>query len=120
MAKRKKPVSIFNLPKEEVMKASSEIINNTQKEPVVPPQPEVPKEQPKTKTKPKPKPVAKKPTPARKKASRTKKKTTLEPSGKRKFLYVDEVHHQQAKINAAMKGMKLQDYIAWLIEGDVG
>ena len=114
MAKRKKPVSIFNLPKEEVMKASSEIITNTRKEATPPPRAEKPKPTPK------PKPVAKKPTAARKKPIKAKKKATLEPSGKRKFLYVDEVHHQQAKINAAMKGMKLQDYIAWLIEGDVG
>jgi hypothetical protein len=114
MAKRKKPVSIFNLPKEEVMKASSEIITNTQKEPAQPPREEAPKEQPK------PKSVVKKPPVARKKPNKAKKKVILDPSGRRKFLYVDEVHHQQAKINAAMKGMKLQDYIAWLIEGDVG
>ncbi|MGK0388900.1 MAG: hypothetical protein ACI94Y_001633 [Maribacter sp.] len=114
MAKRKKPVSIFNLPKEEVMKASSEIIINTQKEPTGPSREEKPK------LEPKPKPAEKKPPMARKKPIKTKKKVTLDPSGRRKFLYVDEVHHQQAKINAAMKGMKLQDYIAWLIEGDVG
>lgn len=112
MAKRKKPVSIFNLPKEEVMKASSKIITNTQKEPAE--EPRLPKEEIKEDA---PK-EAKKPVAEPKKPSRSRKKKKLEPTGKRKFLYVDEVHHQTAKINAVMKGMKLQDYIAWLIVND--
>lgn len=112
MAKRKKPISIFNLPKEEVMKASSDIISNTQKEPAEAPRANEAKKEPK------PKPARKKPTPKPKKPSRVKTIRDLEPTGKRKFLYVDEVHHQSAKINAAMKGMKLQDYIAWLIIND--
>lgn len=112
MAKRKKPISIFNLPKEEVMRASSDIINNTQKEPAEAPRAKAAEKEPT------PSPQQKKPVEAPKKPAKRKKPTKLEPTGKRKFLYVDEVHHQSAKINAAMKGMKLQDYIAWLIIND--
>lgn len=112
MAKRKKPISIFNLPKEEVMKASSDIISSTQKEPSEAPKPK------ETKKEPTPSKSQKKPVEAPKKAPKRRKTAKLEPTGKRKFLYVDEVHHQSAKINAAMKGMKLQDYIAWLIIND--
>lgn len=112
MAKRKKPISIFNLPKEEVMKASSDIINNTQKEPTEAPRAkQIEKE-------PTPSPQPKKPVETPKKPQRKRKAAKTTPTGKRKFLYVDEVHHQSAKINAAMKGMKLQDYIAWLIIND--
>ncbi len=112
MAKRKKPVSIFNLPKEEVMKASSEIITNTNKENSVSETSIEKKEQLKPKA-----------TKTKKKTTQSKVKTlkALEKDQsnlKRKFLYVDEIHHQKAKVNAAIRGMKLQDYIAWLIEND--
>ena len=34
------------------------------------------------------------------------------------YLYVDVEHHRKAKINAAVKGMKLGEYIEWLIDQD--
>ncbi|MEO1262058.1 MAG: hypothetical protein AAFZ15_24855 [Bacteroidota bacterium] len=33
-------------------------------------------------------------------------------------LYVDTMHHRQAKIGATMRGMKLGEYIEWLIDQD--
>lgn len=36
--------------------------------------------------------------------------------GKLMHLYVDEEHHRQAKIKAVQMGMKLGQYIEWLIE----
>lgn len=37
--------------------------------------------------------------------------------GKRKFLYVNAAHHSIAKQNAAKMGMKLGEYIEFLIDG---
>ena len=37
---------------------------------------------------------------------------------KLKIIYVDAKHHTQAKMTAAMRGMKLMDYIEYLIEQD--
>ena len=37
---------------------------------------------------------------------------------KLKIIYVDTKHHTQAKTAAAMRGMKLMDYIEYLIEQD--
>ena len=33
-------------------------------------------------------------------------------------LYVDNEHHRQAKINATIRGMKLGEYMEWLIDKD--
>lgn len=41
-----------------------------------------------------------------------------EKSGKLMHLYVDEEHHSRAKINAVKRGMKLGEYIEWLIRED--
>ena len=35
-----------------------------------------------------------------------------------KHLYVSSAFHQQSKIQASMRGMKLREYIEWLIEKD--
>jgi len=61
-----------------------------------------------------------------KKEVRAKKKNEATPSslpkegksGKLMHLYVDGNHHKQAKVNATLKGMKLGEYIEWLIEQD--
>ena len=37
---------------------------------------------------------------------------------KLKIIYVDTKHHTQAKSTAALRGMKLMDYIEYLIEQD--
>lgn len=34
-------------------------------------------------------------------------------------LYVDKYHHQQSKINAGLRNMKLGEYIQWLIAQDM-
>ena len=33
-----------------------------------------------------------------------------------KHIYVDAEHHQQVKINASIMGMKLSEYVEWLID----
>lgn len=35
-------------------------------------------------------------------------------------LYVDTAHHRQAKIGSTLRGMKLGEYIEWLIDQDKG
>ena len=35
-----------------------------------------------------------------------------------KHLYVSSEYHQQSKIHASIRGMKLREYIEWLIEQD--
>lgn len=35
---------------------------------------------------------------------------------RRKYLYVDETHHRAAKLNAAKMGMKLSEYVEFLID----
>ncbi len=47
-----------------------------------------------------------------------KEKKKTEKEGKLMHLYVDSEHHRQAKINATIRGMKLGEYIQWLIIQD--
>lgn len=44
--------------------------------------------------------------------------TTAPKAEKLKIVYVDTKHHTQAKATAASRGMKLMDYIEYLIEQD--
>ncbi len=48
----------------------------------------------------------------------TKEKQKTEKEGKLMHLYVDSEHHKQAKINATVRGMKLGEYIQWLVNQD--
>jgi hypothetical protein len=42
----------------------------------------------------------------------------IEKPEKLQIIYVDTAHHTQAKINAAMRGMKLGKYVEYLINED--
>jgi hypothetical protein len=50
---------------------------------------------------------------------KVKKKESAEVKDKLGHLYVSVAHHRQAKIKSTVRGMKLQEYIGWLIENDV-
>ena len=51
-----------------------------------------------------------------KKALTDKPSKKAKTSGKQMHLYVDEAHHREAKLQALKMGMKLGEYIEWLIE----
>lgn len=51
--------------------------------------------------------------------SKKVKKSTPEKKDKLSHLYVTTTHHRQAKIKSTVRGMKLQEYIGWLIENDI-
>jgi predicted HicB family RNase H-like nuclease len=53
-----------------------------------------------------------------KEAKKVEKKVDGKSTGKKMHLYVDEDHHQTAKINAAKRGMKLSEYIEFIIRED--
>lgn len=42
----------------------------------------------------------------------------VSPSGDKKRLYVDAVHHSTAKVKSAKRSMKLSEYVEWLIDKD--
>ena len=57
-----------------------------------------------------------------KEAKAIEKKVLSGPKEKRKderpkHLYVDSEHHQKAKLQAVQMGMKLNEYVEWLIDG---
>lgn len=95
MAKARKPVSVFgSTSKEELESVSKKIMAKTAKPAVEPKHA---------------------PTPPKK---RTVKKKVEEVKVKLKTLYIPEDKHQEAKINAARRGMKLNEYAAWLVSKD--
>ncbi|MBI1227777.1 MAG: hypothetical protein GC192_21260 [Bacteroidetes bacterium] len=46
--------------------------------------------------------------------------TKTEKDEKPRILYVNGIHHRQAKIGSSLRGMKLGEYIEWLIDQDKG
>ena len=50
--------------------------------------------------------------------SPVQKNVTKKGKEKLMHLYVNKTHHTQAKLNATLRGMKLGEYIEWLIAQD--
>lgn len=95
MAGRKKPVSVFgSTSKKELEDVSKKIMAKTAK----------PTAEPKHS-----------PTPSRTTPKKEKKEVA---NVKLRTLYISEEKHQEAKINAARRGMKLKEYAAWLVSRD--
>jgi len=97
MSKDKKRRSFLDQPLDAIEKAGKQIMNET-------------KETPKPKVE---KVVAAKPKPKPTKTSKPKAKEVV--AGKRKFVYLDEAVHREAKVKAASTGKTIKQFITDLI-----
>ncbi len=91
MAKNRKNVSVFDLPQAEIQQAAKQV----QEDAIL----TIPSPKQETFMTPEPTPESLK-------------------NDKLKIIYVDTTHHAQAKATAAFRGLKLGEYVEYLIEQD--